>query len=174
MRLLFALCLMAGLGGCAELTEFSCAQTDAQALGERLARRGQPEAALAQEAARCAATPTPLRSDLLAAGHARGRAIHCTPEGAFEAGHGGHRLGAFCPAEARPALQAAHRRGVLLGEIESEIRSLRNERFHLVAELQSLAKEDPRRGVLRHRLWQLDRRLDRLDSRRFLLRAGAF
>jgi hypothetical protein len=173
MRLCLAICLMAGLGGCAGLTDFVCARTDALALGERLARQGEPEAALSREAGRCAGTPTPLRTDLLAAGHARGRAIHCTRAGAFEAGRDGYRLGAFCPSADYPALRTAFRRGVLLAEVEAELRALEVERSQLVERIRALAEEDPERRALRHAIRRLDRRSETLDARRFLLRAGA-
>ncbi|PWJ22350.1 DUF2799 domain-containing protein [Jannaschia seohaensis] len=172
MRLPFVLVLLGGFAGCAELTEFSCAHTDPVARGERLARQGQPESALAREVARCAATPTPLSAELLAEGYARGRAIHCTPAGAFDAGHDGYRLGDFCPEAAVPELERANRRGFLLREVEAEIRSLRHERFALVAQLRGLDADDPDYTSRRSRLWRLDWRLNQLDQRRFLLRAA--
>ncbi|MEM7488586.1 MAG: DUF2799 domain-containing protein [Pseudomonadota bacterium] len=182
MRWTIWLGCVVGLSGCAGLQELSCAGTDSLALGERLGRQGAPEAALAAEAASCAGTGAPLRMDLLEQGFAAGRRAYCTPAVAFENGRDGRGLTALCPAATMAALTDANGRGRLAREIDVELADAYRRLERLEARLRSQrnAEEsgedgdpnDSARHATRRDIRALTRRIERLEDRRFLLRAG--
>ncbi|MEM7641798.1 MAG: DUF2799 domain-containing protein [Pseudomonadota bacterium] len=175
-------CVILALTGCAQVQELSCATTDAVALGERLGRQGATQADLSQEVAWCARTSSPLRLDLVQRGFEAGQRAYCTPAVAFENGKAGRPLRPICHSSVLWEVTEAHDRGQLAGQIDRELEEAYRHLDRLEARLRDHrnAQESGEDGqpsvsdgrAIRRDIRRTTRRIERLEDRRFLLRAA--
>lgn len=125
--ILLAAFLVAGLTGCATLSEGECRSGDWRSIGVEDGAEGRTPSYLGKHAQACAEygiTPDRMAWE---AGRQEGLPFYCTPANAWEEGSDGKRLSPVCPADDLLRLQDANRRGLIYNRLVRDMREVERE-----------------------------------------------
>lgn len=118
-------CLMlAGLGGCAGMSEQACVTADWRTIGFEDGTLGRSEAMIGNYRKQCGEHGVTPNLDAYRAGHAEGVQSFCRSGHGFDVGHSGAQYEGVCPANLEPAFLAQYNAGHRLFELESALNSV--------------------------------------------------
>jgi len=122
--LLFVALAVAGLSGCAGMSEQECLVTDWRSVGFEDGAAGRAETAIGNYRQACGQHGVAPNLDQYRQGHAEGVEVYCRPGRGFDVGRRGGRYQGVCPADVEPEFLAAFSEGRQLYELESSLRSI--------------------------------------------------
>jgi len=168
--------IMAGLSGCATLSEDECRSADWYRIGVDDGRNGKPGSLLEEHREACIEYGIRPDDGLYFEGRRRGLDDYCRIDNAFQSGLDGRRYQGVCPPEIDARFRRANKAAYAVYESRREIDQVdrqladkeealldkeldKEERRELRREIHNL---DRRRARLRDDLFQAERDLDRL------------
>lgn len=163
---LLSLLVLAGLAGCAAMSEQECRTADWREQGMRDALAGHPRSRLEDNREACGKTGVVPNQALYFEGWKRGIGQFCTPANGVRWGRDGKTYENSCPPELEAGFVSRYRDGRRAYDAEQQLRRLQNEQSTKQRDLDA-AKDDDKRRRLRNELQSLDARLrnarDELD-----------
>jgi hypothetical protein len=164
---LLVLGMVAGLGGCAAMSEEECLTADWHEQGMREAVSGKPRSNFIKDREACEKIGVEADEKQYMAGYDAGILLFCTPENGKRWGREGRYYAQTCPVKQSMAFEANYRAGYSVYQAEEAIVSLHTEQDRLESKLDK-ADDDKERQRLRRELRRLDERLR--DARNDLAR----
>ena len=169
---------VAGLPGCATLSEEDCLTLDWAVLGETDGQLGRPLSDLNRYRRECAEYGVVPDTEAYTQGRERGLAVYCTESNGYREGREGAAGRPVCPALLEPGFRRGYDAGravfVSLSELRNSndaIASARDEIDHLESDIadhresiRSDDLDDEERKALDGEIDSMERRIDRLDE----------
>lgn len=126
-RRLFLLALLAGLTGCASLSEDQCVTGDWYGIGYSDGLQGRTEASLANHQEACAEYTITLNVDAYLQGREEGIALYCQPDNGYRLGRNGSQYNYVCPQHLAPRFLETYQQGRKVYLQEKQVQALEDE-----------------------------------------------
>ena len=113
--------VIAGLAGCAGLSEEECLSMDWETVGFEDGARGRPVQSISNYRQACGEHGVTADLNGYRSGHSQGVEVYCRPVRGFDEGRRGARYQGVCPAEYEPDFLEAYNSGRHLYQLESAV-----------------------------------------------------
>jgi hypothetical protein len=155
-RAALAVLLLAGLGGCASLSESECLMSDWYDIGFRDGRQGRPTDRINQHVKACAEHGAAPERERYLDGHFAGLESYCTPHNGLAVGRAGHSYAGVCASRDERAFMHGYSLGHSLHRAQGRLYSINSEISSIEAKLKDKESTEEERAVAIFRRVQLE------------------